>query len=67
MADDIDRSQELEERHREAALARAQRPSGIATTECAECGEPHHPARIAIGARLCVECQTDEEKRHGRR
>lgn len=45
--------------------ARRQIPSGQSLTHCDECGEPIPQARREAlpGVRLCIECQTELDKR----
>lgn len=40
-----------------------QRSPGLAFCEDEACGEPIAPERMAIGARLCLDCQKAEEAR----
>lgn len=50
--------------HAEDALQHhANRPVQVGRTHCEnlDCGEPIHPARTALGARLCLECQKGVE------
>lgn len=37
------------------------RAAGLAACERLDCGEPIHPHRTALGARLCMECQQVDE------
>lgn len=66
MADDIDRAQELEERHRAAAITAARTrkaypPQDIECGKvfCLDCGEEIPPARLNVEPETpwCVECQ----------
>ena len=43
------------------AHARRPRPVGLAFCEDEACGEPVSPERQALGARLCLECQSTAE------
>ena len=65
--DDIDRAQDREQQDTAIALAaqlrRTQAQRGHGTPDCVECGEPIAPFRQALGARRCVECQTEAEQR----
>lgn len=77
MTDILDRAGELEQRDRDAALARQaaaesehERPFEIEGVRvCLDCFEPIAPARLAANhdAVRCVECQQDSERRraHG--
>lgn len=66
--DQFDRATELEEKHREAALAAVltRRSTTESETVCQNkaCGEPIPLARqkAAPGCRFCIECQTRREK-----
>lgn len=67
--DVIDQAQQQEQWHREQALARAHSVNtGPSATHCDECDTPIPPARrqAVCGVRLCVECQQQQEARHGR-
>lgn len=74
--DIADKAADLEARHRDAALAawreKARDPAGPRLENgrrlCLGCGEPLSPRRLRAlpGAVRCVECQADEERRHGR-
>ena len=46
--------------------AHARRPKPAGLTVC-ECGQGITPARTALGARLCLECQQEQERQqtHG--
>lgn len=66
MPDAMDRVQQhVEDLAGDALAAHAQRPrtQGRATCETADCGEPIARARQALGARLCLECQQEDEAR----
>ncbi len=60
---------ELEQRHRDAALATHMRqvkpPVDFNGTDCVDCDEPILAPRLALGRWTCVECQTRKEKRNG--
>ncbi|GAB3755096.1 TraR/DksA C4-type zinc finger protein [Lysobacter olei] len=64
MPDELDRLQDMTERHMVDALKhhaeRPQRP-GLTHCEMMDCGEPISAQRQQMGARLCVTCQTAEE------
>lgn len=67
MTDVYDRAQELEQRQREAALARQAatiRPFGSSLTHCDDCGEeiPALRREKVPGCTRCVDCQTAAEK-----
>lgn len=63
--DQFDRASEIEQRIIQSAIAKAQaeRRSGESSTHCEECGEviPEARRKAAIGCRLCIECQTEQE------
>ena len=64
MPDAMDHMQALNDVHVENALQHhANRPkrAGLAECENIECGDDISPDRQAMGARLCVACQTAEE------
>lgn len=69
--DQFDRATELEEAHREAALARQreQMPQGESATECFDCGAtiPDRRRWAVPGAARCVECQEiiEQNKKRG--
>ena len=67
MPDAMDRVQQHAEDLNADALAAHQRmlPRGPGRQFCAdeECGEPIAPARQALGATLCLECQAGSEAR----
>jgi hypothetical protein len=46
-----------------AAHARRPRPVGLTSCENLDCREPIAAARTAMGARLCLDCQREEEGR----
>ncbi|EFH11615.1 TraR/DksA C4-type zinc finger protein [Pseudoroseomonas cervicalis] len=61
--DFADHAQRADEQARAAALARRAVPAKEGATHCERCGEEIPAARrAAIGARLCVECQTALER-----
>jgi RNA polymerase-binding transcription factor DksA len=66
MPDFMDSIQDLVLREQDEALARVERQrerqSGV--PECLRCDEPISTLRQGLGARLCLECQADEEARH---
>lgn len=67
MTDIFDHAQELEQRQREAALARqaaASRALGASLTHCDDCGEeiPALRREKVPGCTRCVDCQTAIEK-----
>lgn len=70
--DDIDRANELAQLFTDkavfAAMAKA-RPQQVAgadgeypTPDCADCGEPIPPARLALGRIRCIDCQRRFER-----
>lgn len=66
MCDDVERAQDIAQQFIDNSLrdhfaARKQSRSGRAT--CIECEEPITPARKALGANLCIDCQRDEDIR----
>lgn len=64
MPDAMDRLQQFNDDQAEDALKRhadRARPEGLTHCEVADCREPIAPARTALGARLCMECQKAEE------
>lgn len=64
MPDAMDHVQAMNDRHTENALrthARRERTEGATHCQNLDCGEPIMPARQALGARLCLECQRGEE------
>jgi hypothetical protein len=66
MPDAMDRVQQHVEDSASDALRRhADRPrtQGLMHCEVADCREPIHPKRTALGARLCIECQQEAEAR----
>ncbi len=68
--DDVDKAQEREEEHRDAAFERvrkalrasAQRPEGFCG-KCVVCESPLPGARLDAGYCKCVECVQEEEAR----
>lgn len=67
MPDEMDRVQaHVETLTRTALQQHAQRAAtrpGLTTCERQDCDEPIEPARTARGARLCLECQEEQDKR----
>ncbi len=65
MSDDIDLAQSHEEMHRAHALAalERQRERQTGLPECRDCGEDISVLRQALGATLCIDCQTATEAR----
>ena len=68
MPDEIDRITDMTERQMENALQhrarqQASRAPGLTTCEQDDCRAPISAARTELGARLCIECATDEEAR----
>jgi RNA polymerase-binding transcription factor DksA len=64
MPDLMDRVQQhAEDMTSDALAAHAQRPRAPGLTHCehADCAEPIAPQRTALGARLCLDCQTGVE------
>lgn len=61
--DEADRAAEIMER----AMSRFRRPdaqrAAILRTHCIDCGEAMPNSRIQRHAQLCVECQTERERR----
>lgn len=47
------------------AAQRSQARPGLTHCEMLDCGEPIEPKRTACGARLCEDCQRDEDIRAG--
>lgn len=66
MPDYMDLIQERCLREQEEAAARCTAPARQGRDDCAGCGDAIHPARKAINADLCFDCQTILEAR-GRR
>lgn len=65
MSDAMDRLQQFNDDHVADALKRhAARPRVVGLTHCevADCREPIAAERTRLGARLCLECQRDEER-----
>lgn len=65
MPDHMDAIQDRVQRETDAIIANHTAPAAAGRTTCAraECGEPIAPQRTAIGARLCIDCQHEEEAR----
>jgi RNA polymerase-binding transcription factor DksA len=65
MPDHMDSIQELVLQQQEDALARIERERSRATglAECVRCDAPISALRQGLGARLCLECQGDHERR----
>lgn len=66
MPDAMDQVQQLVDDTASDALRRhADRPQRAGLTHCevADCREPIAPRRTALGARLCMECQQEQEAR----
>lgn len=64
MPDAMDRVQQLaQDLAADAVAEHARRPVAAGRTHCAnlDCGEPIAPARTALGAQLCLDCQQAEE------
>ncbi|MGE4366192.1 hypothetical protein [Thermomonas sp.] len=64
MTDDMDRVQQhVEDCARDALAAHALRQRQPGRTTCAnlDCGADIAPVRTALGAQLCMDCQTAEE------
>lgn len=65
MADDIDRAQDIETWHREAAIeaVREAAYSGEAASDCIECGLqiPSERQLAAPGCQMCVDCAARAE------
>lgn len=67
-ADQVDIAQALQDDLNNRALTEARRksapenPEGFDGVNCFECEEPIHPARLALGRCLCVDCQTVKEQ-----
>jgi len=63
MADEGDIASEIEQRHREAALARHQPATGPSLEECEECGGeiPEARRKAIAGVTRCVFCQSTQE------
>lgn len=62
MPDHMDRVQDAVQAATDAAVAQATAPKRGAT-HCEECGEPIGEYRQALGARLCLTHQREEEQR----
>lgn len=64
MTDIFDRASELEELHREAALAaHRDRPIGQSYSHCEDCGDeiPEKRRKAVPGCRRCIHCQQSYE------
>ncbi len=67
MPDAMDRVQQHNQDLASDALAKhARRVVQAGRTDCAnhDCREPIHATRTALGAQLCLDCQTEEDGRH---
>ncbi|EBL8291895.1 conjugal transfer protein TraR [Salmonella enterica] len=66
--DEIDRDQEFNERQLEATIARSRSPVGdrLSLHFCRQCGEaiPEKRRQLVPGVSLCIDCQTDSERRY---
>lgn len=66
MSRQFDQAQELEELHREAALAAfaANLPHGESLSHCEDCGEdiPEARRRVVKGCTRCITCQEIAER-----
>jgi len=67
MSDHVDRAAELEQRHRDAALAAQRRRAAGAVTsavDCEDCGEtiPEPRRRAVPGCTRCIDCETAHER-----
>lgn len=66
--DEIDRDQEFNERQLENAIARSRSYVGIRPSLyfCRLCGEaiPEKRRQLIQGVSLCIDCQTDYERRN---
>lgn len=60
MADDVDRANDYMAAEIAGLIAR-RAPTQAGSTECATCGEAITPLRRDLGARLCIDCQSDLE------
>lgn len=66
MPDAMDQVQQhVDDTASDALRRHANRPrtQGLTHCEVADCCEPIVPARTALGARLCMECQQEQEAR----
>jgi len=66
MPDAMDRVQQhAQDLNSDALAEHARRPVVQGRTHCAQqdCGEPIAPARMALGAQLCLDCQHEQEAR----
>jgi len=61
--DIFDKAQELEERHRQAAIKNAKKIGGVSLTHCKDCGVEIPEARRNAydGVEYCIECQVHNE------
>ena len=67
MADDIDRANDYAERDLALRIGEVtNRPRLPGLPECLECGESISKTRQDLGARLCIDCQSDLEARNRR-
>lgn len=57
----MDHVQDLALREQEQCAATVRMQAKLGRSRCAECDEPIAPMRQQMGARLCVDCQTDAE------
>ena len=68
--DEADLAQIASEQHLADALARIElnRPRGASNIYCSDCGEPIPEARREAepGCELCVDCQTERERKQMR-
>lgn len=67
MTDAMDALQDYNDQRIDDALKRhaaRPRPQGLTHCEVADCREAIRPERTALGARLCEECQEEEDKRN---
>lgn len=66
MPDLMDAIQERVQRETDALVAAREQVSTGGMTVCTgdDCDEPIAPARTALGARLCLECQRGQEARN---
>jgi RNA polymerase-binding transcription factor DksA len=64
MPDVMDTIQERQLREEAEIVANRPKPV-VGLTRCsrADCGEPIAPQRTALGARLCMECQQEQDAR----
>lgn len=69
MTDTMDQVQQfMADRVEDELKRRARQPKPVGLTHCevADCGEPIVAERTRLGARLCTECQQDEDLRISR-